>query len=328
MNLRKMYYLMLIIPLLFFYTGCSSDDSTEPEKTVNEAEVLVKYLEANGDPVSKFPKMIKASDVYNNILNGTDQYIIDIRSATDYANGHIEGAVNVLAGEVLAHYEANNLQNKPDGKVIIVCYTGQTAGWVNALLHMKGYTNARDMKWGMCSWNDATAGLWKNNINNSRASQFVTTSTSKPAKGDLPKLETGKKDGKDILDARVDAIFAEGFGPVKVTSDAVYSNLAGYQIVNYWNETDYSWGHIEGAMQYTPGTSLKLDADLKTLSTKKPIAVYCYTGQTSAHVAAYLRALGYDAKSILFGVNGMAYDNMPGVRFVPESEIHDYPLVQ
>jgi len=319
---------MLIIPLLFFYTGCSDDETTEPPATVNEAEVLVKYLEANGDPVSKFPKMIKASDVYTNILNGTDQYIIDIRSADDFNKGHIQGAVNVAAGEVLAHYEANNLQNKPDGKVIIVCYTGQTAGWANALLHMKGYTNARDLKWGMCSWNDTTTGAWKSNINNSRAAQFVTTATAKPAKGDLPKLDTGKKEGKDILDARVDAVFAEGFGPVKVTSDAVYSNLAGYQIVNYWKESDYSWGHISGAMQYTPGSSLKLDADLKTLSTDKPVAVYCYTGQTSAHVAASLRALGYDAKSILFGVNGMAYDDMPGTRFVPDSEIHDYPLVQ
>ncbi len=63
-------------------------------------------------------------------------------------------------------------------------------------------------------------------------------------------------------------------------------------------------------MQYTPKESLKLSADLKSLPTDKPIVVYCYTGQTSAYVAAYLRLLGYDARSLMFGANSMMYDIM------------------
>ncbi|HRY98386.1 MAG TPA: response regulator, partial [Bacteroidales bacterium] len=55
---------------------------------------------------------------------------------------------------------------------------------------------------------------------------------------------------------------------------------------------------------------IRSQADLKTLPTDKPVVVYCYTGQTSAFMAAYLRLLGYDAKSLLFGGNGMIYDNM------------------
>lgn len=322
----KLYYLMFLIPLLIVYTGCSSE-TTEPLPAINEAEILVKYLETNGNPVEAFPKMIKAVDVYTNILTGADQYVIDIRTPEDYNKGHIQGAVNVVSNEVLNHYESNNLQNKADGKVIIVCYTGQGAGWATALLHLKGYTNARDLKWGMCSWSDSTANSWKSNVNNSRMSQFVKTVTQKPADGELPKLETGKQEAKDILNARIDDVFAQEVAQIKISSDAVYSNLSNYQIINYWNEVDYNWGHIDGAIQYTPDISFKLDTDLKTLSTEKPIAIYCYTGQTSAHIAAYLSVLGYDVKSILFGVNGMSYDNMPGTRFIPENEIHDYPLV-
>ncbi len=162
-------------------------------------------------------------------------------------------------------------------------------------------------------------------VNNSRAAQFVTTATAKPAAGDLPKLSTGKTDPQEILRARVDAVFAEGFTLAKVGSDDVYGNLAGYQIANYWSEADYSWGHIDGAMQYSPKEAFTLAADLKTLATDKPVAVYCYTGQTSAHVAAYLRVLGYDAKSITFGVNGMSHDDMPGTKWA-DTEIHD-PMV-
>lgn len=329
MNLRKLYFLMLILPLLFFYTGCSDDDgTTDPPATINEAEVLVKYLESDGGkPLEKYPSMISAKDVNPAILAGADQFIMDIRSQEEWDKGHITGSVYVNHKEVLAYYEANNLQDK--ATVVIACFSGQTAGWATSLLRMMGYTNVKDLKWGMSSWNDATSGPWNSttNRNNSQAAQFVTASTAKTAKGDLPKLDTGKKVGKDILRTRVEAIFAEGF-IAKVSSDVVYSGLSNYHIANYWSEDHYNWGHINGAMQYSPKAAFTLDADLTTLPTDKKIAVYCYTGQTSAHVAAYLRVLGYDAYSILYGVNGMSYDAMPGTRFIPETDIHDYDLAQ
>jgi rhodanese-related sulfurtransferase len=83
-------------------------------------------------------------------------------------------------------------------------------------------------------------------------------------------------------------------------------------------------------MQYTPKESLKLAADLKTLPTNKTIVVYCYTGQTSSHLAAYLRLLGYDAKTLMFGTNGMIYDNMVatgGMSVFKSSEIMGYDFV-
>lgn len=327
MNLRKLYYLMLIIPMLFVYTGCSDDETTDPPVVIDEAAVMIEYIEANGNPVTIFPAMVKASDVQANIIAGGSWAIIDIRGDA-YDAGHITGAVKVSAGEVLDYYEANDLASKE--KVVIACFSGQTAGWVNGLLRAVGKTNTFDLKWGMCSWNEATSGSWTSttNVNNFRAAQFVTTATAKGAEGDLPTLETGETAGADILRARVEAIFAEGFGYTKISSDDVYGSLSNYYIANYWSEADYSWGHIDGAMQYTPKNAFTSDEYLKTLPTDKMVAVYCYTGQTSAHVAAYLRVLGYDAKSILFGVNGMSYDEMPGTKFNADTDIHDYDLVQ
>ena len=324
-ELRKLFYLLLIIPIMFVSTGCSDDDDDD-DVVINEAEVLEKYLEANGNPINNFAAMTKSTVVNTGISTSADQYIIDIRSAADFATGHVTGAVNVSSNEVLSHYEANNL----DGKdlVAIVCYSGQTAGWVTGLMHTIGYTNVKDMKWGMCGWNGTTSGSWVNSISNAKASELVTTVTAKAAAGELPTLNTGKTEPTEILRARVEAIFAEGFGATKMTNAAAFDTPANYYIVNYWSSTDYSWGHIPGAIQYTPKVDLDFDTNLKTLPTDKTIAVYCYTGQTSAHVAAYLRVLGYDAKSILFGVNGMAHDTMPGTVFNADTEVHDYTLVQ
>ncbi|MBK7630402.1 MAG: rhodanese-like domain-containing protein [Ignavibacteriales bacterium] len=108
---------------------------------------------------------------------------------------------------------------------------------------------------------------------------------------------------------------------------ALYANRSNYYIVNYWSEADYTIGHIEGAIQYTPKVAFKLANDLKTLPTDKIIVVYCYTGQTSSFMATYLRALGYDAKSLSYGANNLFYDTMPGTKWV-DTECKNFPVVQ
>ncbi|MBZ0181837.1 MAG: rhodanese-like domain-containing protein [Melioribacteraceae bacterium] len=327
MKTKNLLYLLMLVAFLF--TACSKDEDKnpiEPTPTVNEAEVLVQYLEQTGDFVNTAaPAMISATDVYNNILTDKSQYIIDIRAAADFAAGHIEGAVNVAAADLVTHYASNNLGSYE--KVVIACYTGQTAGWGTTILRVLGHNNVFDLKFGMCSWNQAFASRWQNSIGNGKAADMVTTPTNKNAAGELPELNTGATEGADILEARIAALLQEGFSPATISNATLYTNLSNYYIVNYWSPEHYATGHIEGAVQYTPKETLKLAADLKTLPTDKPVVVYCYTGQTSAHVAAYLRLLGYDAKSLLFGMNAMSYDNMPGTKFT-SADVKDYPFVQ
>ena len=79
-------------------------------------------------------------------------------------------------------------------------------------------------------------------------------------------------------------------------------------------------------MQYTPKQSMAYGVDLTTLPTDKTLAVYCWTGQTSAFLTAYLRILGYDAKSLLFGANGMIYDDLEAHKW-SDSQIMEYDYV-
>jgi len=306
---------LLMLSVLFafiFVTSCKKDDA---EPKINEAEVLVEYLESANSPLMKdyvstdMPSIMPASEV-KTLMATNKVYIIDIRSAVDFAAGHIEGAHNVALADILTHVEGVAMADYD--KVAIVCYTGQTAGFAASLLRIMGYSKVFSMKWGMCAWHVDFASRWNNTIaaGNAYAAQFTTTATAKGVAGELPELNTGKKTGQEILEARVSALLTEGFGAASVTNGTVFGSLSNYYIVNYWSTAHYAIGHIPGAMQYTPKESLKLIADLKTLPTDKTIAVYCYTGQTSAFLAAYLRLLGYDAKSILYGTNGMIYDLM------------------
>lgn len=308
-TLKLLLYSLLICSLLI--TSCNKDDDDDP--AINESQVLVEYLESPDSPLGKdyvnsdMPSIMSATEVKT--LNTTGQvYIIDIRSAADFANGHIENAHNVALGDILTHIESVDLSSYQ--KVAIVCYSGQSAAYAASLLRLMGYDKVFSMKWGMSSWNE-TFDKWTPNIGNAYAMQFTSDNTAKGAKGVLPTLSTGKTTGQEILEARVDALLAEGFDPAKVTNASVFGNLDSYYIVNYWPVAHYTDpGHIPGAMQYTPKESIKFAVDLTTLPVDKTIAVYCYTGQTSAFLAAYLRLLGYDAQSLLYGTNGMIYNMM------------------
>lgn len=71
--------------------------------------------------------------------------IVSIRQAEDYAKGHIEGAINIPFGE---NMQASFDQLPMDKKVLVYCYSGQTAGQTVGVLRMMGY-DAASIKSGM-----------------------------------------------------------------------------------------------------------------------------------------------------------------------------------
>lgn len=320
MKITKIWMLAILFLALF---AVSCDNSEDP---INEAQVLAEYLESadGGNYANTAMPAIVAADGVKTLMATNAVYIMDIRSAADYATGHIEGAVNVATADVISHLGSINAASYE--KVAIVCYTGQTAAWATCLARISGYDNVFSMKWGMSSWN-ADFDKWSPNALNTYATQFKTEDYPKGEAGNLPSLNSGKTEGAEILAARVDDVLAEGFNAAAIAANEVYANLGNYYIVNYWPADQYATGHIEGAMQYTPKESISLSADLKTLPTDKTIVVYCYTGQTSANLAAYLRVLGYDAKSLKFGTNTMIYNTMPGTKWSAETEIKGYDYV-
>lgn len=305
---------LLFIPALLL-TSCDRGDDILEENPIFKPtfETLKDYMLTNNldinyilsgpDGETKFVAGAPAEADLDAFLN--KYTIFDIRAAGDFASGHIQGAKNVPFGDILK--EAENAA-KP---ILVVCYTGQTACYATSLLRLYGYPTAQALKWGMSGWNPETAGPWNGKTGDSAKDNPNWSYGGAPANTvfDDPKLSSLSQDGSEILRQRVEDVVAAGF---KTASGGdVLSNPGNYFINNYFSAADYDgFGHVKDAFRIKE--ELKLDGDgYKALNSgdNAKVVTYCYTGQTSAVMTAWLQVIGYDAYSMTFGMNGIYHSN-------------------
>jgi len=87
----------------------------------------------------------------------TSALFLSVRKAEDYAKGHIEGAINIPFATGM---EQQFGMLPKDKKIVVYCYSGQTAGQVVAVLRLLGY-DAVSMHSGMGTPITVPAG-WMN----------------------------------------------------------------------------------------------------------------------------------------------------------------------
>ncbi|MCF7826307.1 MAG: rhodanese-like domain-containing protein [Candidatus Marinimicrobia bacterium] len=294
---------LVLVLMMGLMVGC--DDPKEDETPF---ETLSKYMVDNDlDATSVISGWTIAASALSG--NEDDYFIVDIRAADKYAEGHIPTAVNSSYADILTTVEDGNTGNLP---VVVACYSGQSAAHAVVALRLSGYPDAKSLLYGMSSW-ARQFDSWTNSCADIAVGHANWSTAAAPALmsgNDDPVITTTQTEGAAILAERVDAILA-GF---KGTSAAtILAEPTNYQILNYWGAADYAlYGHIAGAYQVTPETLTIADDGLDILDPNAQIATYCWTGQTSSMVTAWLTALGYDATSLKNGANAMIYNELQG----------------
>lgn len=121
---------------------------------------IEKYYKGLADVDKTIYKFYKISeDEAKKLLDAKDKGVmfLSIRRADDFAKGHIEGAVNIPFEKGMEK-KFNTLPK--DKKIIVYCYTGQTAGQTVAVLKLLGY-DAVSLNAGMGTPATGSAG-WVN----------------------------------------------------------------------------------------------------------------------------------------------------------------------
>jgi rhodanese-related sulfurtransferase len=84
------------------------------------------------------------------LINRSDAMVVDLRSAEDYAKGHILGAKSIPLAELERRVaELDKHKAKP---LILHCGDGNRAGDGVATLRGKGYTSVHNLDGGYAAW--------------------------------------------------------------------------------------------------------------------------------------------------------------------------------
>jgi rhodanese-related sulfurtransferase len=333
---------------LFSVTGCKGKKTENKHEVVqventtvnrpvmigNETTLLLKDLKENGDYVNSkvFPSLIKASIVNESL--GKNILIVDLRSTTQFAEGHIKGAVNKKFSELPSFFETGIKPFEYD-KIILVSEDGQLSSYTTCLLRLMGYGNVYSMRWGMSAWNNRYAQEgWLKGVSGKYETKLENTVNERPSLNGMPDLKTGLLTGPEIGTARFRKLFEEGTADIFITTDEVFSNPQKYYIINLDRKDKYEDGHIPGAVRYKPEGTLGYTDEMASIPAGKPVVVYCGTGHNSGFATAYLRLFGYDAHTLKYGNNGFMYDKMVKQRtalsWLPftQAEVNNFEVVK
>lgn len=328
---------------LLSLTSCIEDNITPPlTGDLNPVAEMLYYFESQGDFANSnlAPALIEPEEVFSNLNN---YLLIDIRSESEFAMGHIENAVNVNPDSLFNFVEQKYSMNYP--KIILISKNGHSSAYFACLLRLADFDNVYTLDFGMASWNEIFADDWLNQIGDySGISNFTNNPFPKNEFTALPQIAFANPE--DPLDERVKSrirqIFAEGF-KYSLNFYQALPSLNNKYPVCYGGSFLYNARKdiIFEGLGHPPNTRSYLDAQLfdfrsyrflQTLPVSSEIFMYDYNGQHAASMTAYLRVLGYDVKMLLFGANQLFYSRMvndPELNgFIFSSQkIRNYPYI-
>jgi rhodanese-related sulfurtransferase len=306
----KYAILVLLVPTLVL-VSCKKDPTES-----KAFEDLKNYMVDNNldlpdllDGWIVAPTLVADGGIVADDFTIPNYHVFDIRGTDDFNAGHIKGAINLVLADVVT--TAANYADKP---ILVVCYSGQTAGRAVMALRLSGYSDAKVMKFGFSYWSSDTYTVgdearsfdkWTGKIGDPAVGHqnWVTNASAQLPVYGYPTWESDNTDKAAVLAERVEAMLGMDW---TTSSTAVLADPDAYNIYNFWTPEDYTtFGHYKGSYQIKPISIA--DDIIKAFNPDAENQVYCFTGQTSSFTIAWLQVLGYPAKSITYGVNSLSY---------------------
>lgn len=120
-------------------------------------KLIVKYLFAIVIAVVSLTVLAKdAVDIKPAELLAADSsewLILDVRSAEEYAEGHVPGAINIPHTDVAA--QMSIIQTYKDKPVVVYCRSGYRAGKTADILLEADFSDVRHLEGDIMGWRDA-----------------------------------------------------------------------------------------------------------------------------------------------------------------------------
>lgn len=275
-------------------TAVNEFDGTTYEVTADVQTALDTYYTGLGDVKETNWKNYKVSEAnLKAMIDGEeDFYLISARKADDFAEAHIEGAINIPYGTGFI----TNLGSVPkDKKVVVYCYSGQTAGQATAAMRLLGY-DAVSLNGGMGTGTSAPNG-WTNK-------GFTVESASA------------------VYNGVVDYFANKPDHSYMIKSPDIMAKVAADEdifILDIRQSDVYGEGHLQGAVNAPWGPAVA--EALAKIPADKEVYVYCYSGQTAGQAVMTMNLAGLNARSVAYGWN-FGLSKAEGIADVTETTVN------
>ena len=104
---------------------------------------------------TEYVRQVSAQDLHEMITGVSGLVLVDVRSPLEYADNHIEGAINIPAPDLRTRYGELN----PDKQIVLICSTGHRSSLGASILKQQGFKNVYNTAGGMTGY--STAGYTK-----------------------------------------------------------------------------------------------------------------------------------------------------------------------
>lgn len=94
------------------------------------------------------------------LINKQDAVVVDVRSADEFAKGHISGARHITQSQI----QGNNLsaiEKFKSNPIIVLCESGTRSGASASLLVKEGFGEVYNLRGGLAEWRSANLPLVK-----------------------------------------------------------------------------------------------------------------------------------------------------------------------
>ena len=150
--------LFLAAPIALAALACGSAEQPVTENVAPE-EVATELAVTETTPIPELRTndagavLVSQDEILRMIDGGTAPMILDVRTAEEFAEGHVPGAINISHDE-LADRLAEVAAAKEAG-VIVYCRSGRRAGIAEELLLGQGFSNVQHLEGDMLAWLEA-----------------------------------------------------------------------------------------------------------------------------------------------------------------------------
>jgi rhodanese-related sulfurtransferase len=234
---------------------------------------------------------IRVEDLNAEIGSNPDVLLVDVRTVDEYADGHLQGAINIPLIELTDHLDLLPDQSQD---IVVYCGSGHRSALGMVALNLLGYDNAWSLLGGVKAWTGADLE--------------VTTDVTGYAGGTAPEFDAAVF---EMVDAYVKAIPA---GYYTISADNL--NLALIEnpplLIDVRTDPEVANGLIEGAVHWEL-REFMAHMDEWPADTTTPVVVYSL-GHRSVIGMMVMQMLGYEnVSSLAGGINAWTTGGYPVV---------------